>query len=91
VLNQFLSGAAMLGAWTGGVFFFRFWYVTRDRLFLIFGIAFLFMALERGVLALLNETTDEDHSAIYLIRLTAFLLILFAIIDKNRKERKFQR
>jgi hypothetical protein len=32
--------------------------------------------------------SDTLQSYVYLIRLSAFLLILFAILDKNRKEKK---
>ncbi len=84
-LYQFLSGSICFGAWTGGVFFFTYWKKTRDRLFLIFGISFWLMAIERLFLAILNDPVQEDHSLIYLIRLSAFILILFAIYDKNRK------
>jgi hypothetical protein len=88
-LYQVLSGAAMFGAWAGGVLFLKFWSRTHDRLFLIFAIAFWIMALERVVLAYINSTgRAEDHSMVYLIRLCAFLLIISAIIDKNREAKK---
>lgn len=88
-LYQFLSGMAMLGAWVGGVFFFKFWFKSRDRLFLIFGLAFWFLALERVILALMVDPRQgEDYSDVYLIRLVAFLLIGFAIVDKNRADRR---
>lgn len=85
---QFLSGAAMFGAWAGGVFFLRFWTRTRDRLFLIFGLAFWIIALERLVMMFVGDPGREDHSMVYLIRLVAFVLILWAIIDKNRADRR---
>lgn len=84
---QFLSGAVMMGAWTGGIFFFRFWKKTRDRLFLVFGLAFWIMALERLVLVLFGHWEREQLSMVYLIRLSAFVLILWGIIDKNRADR----
>ena len=84
-----LSGMALFGAWTGGVLFLRFWSKTRDRLFLIFGVAFWIMALERMILMFMRDPgRGEDHSLVYLIRLVAFLLILFAIVDKNREDKK---
>jgi hypothetical protein len=87
-MNQwysFLSGAQMFGAWLSGLYFLRFWYKTRDRLFLEFGAAFWLIAIERLVLAFMKVPATEDHSFIYLFRLAAFLLIIFAIVGKNRK------
>jgi hypothetical protein len=83
---QFLSGTVMFGAGVAGVFFFKFWSKTRDRLFLLFGIGFWLFALERIPLALMNDPTSENNSHVYLIRLAGFILILYAIFDKNRSE-----
>lgn len=76
----------MMGCLVASMFFFRFWTKTRDRLFAIFGWAFMIMGLERLVLALTPNFNSEDHAYIYLIRLAAFMLILFGIWDKNRGE-----
>ena len=84
-LAVFFSGMAMLGSWVGGIYFFRFWRKTRDRLFFMFGVAFWLMALERLVLALAIDPWFEEYSFVYLIRLFAFLVIICAIVDKNRK------
>ena len=84
----FLSGAAMFGAWACGAYFLRFWFNTRDRLFLLFGVAFWLMSLERLLLVFIDFPNSENYLYIYLIRLTAFLLILYAIIDKNQKKSK---
>lgn len=81
---QFMSGAAMLGAWVGGSFFFKFWSKTRDRLFYWFGVAFWLLGVERVILAVLVDPSSEDHSLVYLLRLAAFTLLLWAIADKNR-------
>lgn len=79
----FLSGAAMMGAFVSGLFFLRFWRKTHDRLFAIFAAAFLLMALERVALAV--RAQDGEHNVLlYLIRLSAFLMILYGIWDKNR-------
>lgn len=84
-LAQFLSGCAMLGAWVGGVYFFKFWFKTKDRLFFMFGTAFWLMALERLVLIFMAASWREEYSYLYLIRSVAFLIIIAAIVDKNRK------
>ena len=85
-IYDFLSGAVALGFFTCGLFFLRFWARTRDELFLAFAVAFALMGTGQTVLALANIPTEEKGS-LYLIRLLAFLLILFAIYRKNRQQR----
>jgi hypothetical protein len=73
-----------------GVFFLRFWRKTRDRLFVIFAIAFWLLGLNWFLLAIISR--DEATTAIfYVLRLLAFILIIFAIIDKNRPRRSAPR
>ena len=81
---HFLAGAAAFGFLTCGLLFLRFWRRTRDQLFLAFALAFALLGAGQVIQALGNIPTEE-RGAIYLIRLTAFLLILFAIFRKNRK------
>ncbi len=81
--SQFLNGAIALGFLVSGLFFFRFWSRTKDRLFVIFGLAFWVMTFER-VLLLVVSPANEFRPYVYLVRLFAFLLIIIAIIDKNR-------
>jgi hypothetical protein len=80
-----LSGALMMACLVAGFFFMRFWKKTHDRLFLIFGCAFFMLSLERVVLGIIG-TRWEPNPAIYLIRLSAFILIVIAIVDKNREK-----
>lgn len=82
-LYDFLSGAVSLGFLVCGLFFLRFWKRTREELFLAFALAFALLGSGQAVLALANLPTEEK-GALYLIRLAAFLLILFAIYRKNR-------
>lgn len=88
-IYHFLSGAASMGAWVAGFFFFRFWKKTGDRLFWWFGVSFWLMALERVALLLYATPRTEDHSLVYGIRLVAFLLIIVAVINKNRHVETF--
>jgi xanthine/uracil permease len=81
-LNQFLLGAIVLGCGVAGLFFLRFWRRTRDRLFLIFGVAFWTLGV--NWLALVFTRQDEVRTWLYGLRLVAFVLILVGIIDKNR-------
>ena len=85
-LYDFLSGAVSLGFFACGLFFLRFWKRTHDELFLAFAVAFALLGTGQAVLALASIPTEERGS-LYLIRLTAFLLILFAIYRKNRSQR----
>lgn len=80
---DFLSGAVAFGFLVIGLFFIRFWYRLRDPLFFWFALAFWLLGAAQSTLALANIPVEE-RSAIYLIRLAAFLLILFAIFRKNR-------
>lgn len=82
----FLQGLAAAGAWVAGLFFFRFWRESRDRLFLLFGVAFWLLALCWALLGMFSPT-DETRPYIYAIRLLAFLLLVAAILDKNRSTR----
>src|SRR5687768_12911298 len=53
-LHFFMSGAVGFGSWVAGVFFFRFWKRTNDRLFFFFGLAFWLFALGRVLSAVLH-------------------------------------
>ena len=86
-----VMGAVAMACAVIGLFFLRFWRETGDRLFVIFAIAFWLFGATRVALALLPvasgppENTQPEHQIyIYLVRLAAFALILFAVIDKNR-------
>jgi len=82
-LVNFLSGATAFGFFVCGLFFLRFWRRTRDPLFMAFALAFALLGIGQAVLALANIPTEERGS-LFLIRLSAFALILFAILRKNR-------
>ena len=83
---DFVSGATMAAALVIAVIFFRYWRQTRDRLFLGFALGFAVFAVSRLILAFLDED-DEGRVFVYGLRLVAFLLILAAIVDKNRAGR----
>ena len=80
---DFLSGASLLAAAAIALFFLRFWRETGDRFFGFFALAFLVFALNRLALVLL-DTDDESRTWVYVARLAAFVLIIVAIVDKNR-------
>lgn len=82
MLYDFLAGAVVLGFFICGLFFLRFWHRTRDGLFLAFALAFALMGLGQAILAL-GDIPTEERSSIYLLRLLAFAVIIFAIARKN--------
>ena len=86
-LYDFFAGAVSFGFLVCALFFLRYWRRSRDELFLTFAIAFGLLGTGQAVLALASIPTEERGS-IYLIRLGAFLLILFAIYRKNRAVRR---
>lgn len=81
--QYFMGGGAMLASAACGVIFLRSWRATRDRLFLLFALAFMIMALERWVLVFVSPA-NEFRFYVYTIRMMAFVLIAIAIVDKNR-------
>ena len=82
MLIDFLAGAVTLGFVVAAAFFLRFWRRTSDRLFLAFGAAFVLLALNQ-VLATFLGAGAELTPYTYILRVLGFLLILFAIVDKN--------
>ncbi len=80
---DFLSGSVAFGFAVCALFFFRFWWRTRNSLFVGFALAFALLGLGQAVLTLANIPTEETAS-VYLFRLVAFAVIIFAIARKNR-------
>jgi peptidoglycan/LPS O-acetylase OafA/YrhL len=83
-MSAFVAGGLCVAYLVAAVFFLRFWKETQDRLFALFAIAFGVLAANRALMVSLGET-HEARSWLYLIRLLAFLLILFAILEKNMR------
>ena len=83
----FVDGAIFLSFLVAGLFFVKFWRRTHDRLFLLFALSFWIMAVNRLFLSI-SIQQGEHVTLNYVIRLLAFLMILFAIVDKNRSTRR---
>jgi hypothetical protein len=83
-MESFVMGAIAMGSGIIAVFFLRFWRDTGDRLFGIFAVSFALLGLTRVGLVM-AQTDMESHTYWYWVRLAAFVLILFAIVDKNRR------
>ncbi len=82
-MRQLLQGATAMGSVVIGLFFFRFYGSRRDVLFFLFGAAFWLLAINNIALGLTDATAETRVSA-YVVRLLAFLLIIAAIVQKNR-------
>lgn len=90
---DFISGIAAAAFAGSGLFFLKFWKSSGDPFYFKFCFACWLIALERIVLLSLRDAQSsirspviEAHSWVYIIRLLAFVLILLAILDKNRKK-----
>ena len=84
MLFHFVSGAVTAGFLVAGLFFLRFWKRTHDSLFIAFALAFWLLGLTQALLALTNIPVEE-RSWLYLLRLSAFAIILASIWRKNRR------
>jgi hypothetical protein len=78
----FISGMITMGFLLAGLFFLKFWFRSRDILFLTFATAFWLLAANQILLMILN-LPREEQGWVYLLRLLAFALIAGAIIHKN--------
>jgi hypothetical protein len=83
MIQAFFQGALASAAAIAGLFFFRFWRTAGDRLFLAFALAFWLLSVQWAAVGLLG-LPDETQHLLYLLRLIAFGLIVFAVLDKNR-------
>jgi len=87
-MNEVMSGAIAMASVVIALFFLRFWRDSRDRFFLYFALSFLVQAGHRLYAAFPAENALEDEPLHYLIRLLAYALILWAVLEKNWPRRK---
>jgi hypothetical protein len=81
-LVTYLSGLVTMGYLACGLFFAKFWWRSRDFLFLAFALAFWLLAAN-SVLLIALPPPDEQRIWLYLLRVPAYLLIAAAIVRKN--------
>jgi hypothetical protein len=84
-LDAFLAGGCTVMFVCAGTFFLRYWLDTKDRLFLSFAVSFWLQACTR--LLIYFFAADESRAHFYWLRLVAFLIIIWAIVDKNRSRK----
>jgi hypothetical protein len=82
-MHDFLAGIATAGCWAVSLIFLRLWRDSGDRLFAMFAAAFLVLSANWVALAVMTPPEENRH-VFYIIRLVAFMLIILAIVDKNR-------
>jgi hypothetical protein len=82
-LKQIALGAIAMGFLVASLFFLRFWRDTRERLFALFALSFFVLAINRVGISLIGHA-ESRGDYLYWVRLLAFVLILAAIVDKNR-------
>jgi hypothetical protein len=80
---QFIRGILVATSIIAAVFFARFYRKSRDRFFALFSLAFGILALNWLGTALIAPE-QEARQWVFVVRLLAFLVILAAIVDKNR-------
>jgi hypothetical protein len=80
-MNDLLRGAVAACCLVAGLFFLRFWTLTRDRLFLLFCVAFWVFAVNWVLLCFDGPLSGH----LYVLRLLTFAIIAAAIVDKNRR------
>ncbi|HTW82833.1 MAG TPA: DUF5985 family protein [Candidatus Sulfotelmatobacter sp.] len=84
MIAALLGGVVLALAAVAALLFFRAYRRTSDRLFLLFGIAFVVIAAERALLAFVGRP-EANEPIDFLPRLIAFGIILYAIVDRNRR------
>ena len=80
----FIHGAVAMGCAVAAVFFLRFWQHSRDRLFAWFAAAFMVLGVSYTLLGTVAFAT-EWRVYVFVVRLIAFVIILYGIFQKNRR------
>jgi hypothetical protein len=86
LFDGFMLGFVATASLVAAMFFLRFWYRTHDFLFFAFAVAFLFQAATSLASVFLRKP-DGVSPWLYIGQLCTYLLILAAILRKNRRAR----
>ena len=84
IILAFINGALMVASLIAGLLFARGYKHTRDRFFKLFSAAFVLLAMERLLMVGSVAGNLETQARIYIVRCVAFLIIIYAVIDKNK-------
>jgi hypothetical protein len=81
-MENFLYGVLAAGNLVAAAFFLRFYARTKQRLLLLFALAFVLFAANQAILGLdLAQLEEQAHA--YLLRLAGFILIIAGIVSTN--------
>lgn len=86
-MANLIAGMIAMGSLIIGLCFLRFWRATADRFFLYFALSFGIEGVHR-IATTLSFDEHEDSPWHYLIRLLAYGLIIWAIVEKNLPARR---
>jgi len=81
-MGTLLAGGLVVACAVVGLFFLRYWKVTRDSFFLYFAFAFWLQG-GQWLYSGLTGSENEYLPLAYLLRLAAYGLIVTAIVRKN--------
>ncbi|MDP1586195.1 MAG: DUF5985 family protein [Prosthecobacter sp.] len=81
-MENFIYGVLTAGNLVAAAFFLRFYIRTKQRLLLLFALAFLLFAMNQAVLGL-DVAEFEEQARAYLLRLAGFALIIAGIVSTN--------
>jgi hypothetical protein len=85
-MNHFVAGAIVALCGVAALHFWKFHRQTADRFFALFALAFATLGASFILLAAVDRES-EFRPHVYLMRLAAFVLIIAAIVEKNRRVR----
>jgi hypothetical protein len=83
-VNDFAWGVLTTLSWVIALFFLKFWRLSKDRFLLLFSLAFWAFGLNWMAAVFIHLEREAEHYT-YVVRLVAFVLIIVAIILKNRE------
>jgi hypothetical protein len=83
LLKPALQAGTATACVAAGVFLLRLYRTSRDRFFLYFCLALWLLGAHWTVLAL--DAGPEQTHYLYAMRALAFLLIIGAVVEKNRR------
>jgi len=86
-VTDLVTGMIAMASLIIGLYFLRFWRNTKDRFFLYFALSFGIEGVHR-IVTTLTFDEHEDSPLHYLVRLLAYGLILWAILEKNLPSRR---
>jgi uncharacterized membrane protein HdeD (DUF308 family) len=86
-MERMMLGAIAMASLVAAMLFLRFWKHTRDGFFLWFAVSFAIEGINRAALGM-RADPNEGEPFFFLIRFLSYLLIVIAIVGKNRTKAK---